>query len=843
MRLSHSLRNAVVWSACALLYPLFGSARPPQSQQRPFKVDDLFEIEDIGRYFGGPYAFSPDGQKLAFTRVRAKKTLANHKWEYLWDNAGGDVWVQLSPTEQPVNITNGAEDGSGWWSPQWSPDGSKLALLSTRGGNVCAWLWDVRTRKFKQLTHRAVDIDIDVHERPYLWVDSEHLLVPVLPGDSKPSSMITELQTPMIATKEWPKVEKGVESTVNVLESGVPIDLSKRPQGDLLLIDVSSGTEKSIVHAKTEFWQLSPNAKVVSYARQVSEYTPKNNQPLPFGVSGLFTIEMVSLDGSALHFQGEMSGDVLANSTRWSPDGNELAFVGWAHGRDADPALYRVNLGQHTITPQYPKELDVAPIIREQAQIEWTSNGDLVIRAAKHLGDAKPTVRTRRDWYVIAKDGSAKCLTQNIEKDPPREVWPQDGRQAFIGVADSKIWRLNLAGGSAEDLTAQFGQKVSSIAWPSKTNSGTDEYRIPGRTYNQIVFDVRNATTLSPYLLELNSGKITPIKKPGEEAVFEAYDPKVGVGIYFNADRNGLEIWRTDVRSGNSTSLATANTFLRGIAEGEFKSIEYTSLSGEKLKGWLLLPYGYQPGKRYPMLAWVYAGSVYSEKQPSSALAGINSSLSLNMEIPAANGYVVLFPSMPNAPEGIAEDAMLRLPEGVLPAVDKAVEMGIADPDRLFLMGQSFGGFSTYGLVTQTQRFKAAASLAGLSDLVSLWGQFGARERYTDYPQEDLFMEALMEGGQVGLGGPPWKEWNRYIRNSPIFYVDRVQTPLMIIQGDMDYVAIQQGEEFFMSLYRQGKRAKFVRYWGEGHVLESPANIRDMWKQIFGWFDEFSMKK
>jgi dipeptidyl aminopeptidase/acylaminoacyl peptidase len=203
----------------------------------------------------------------------------------------------------------------------------------------------------------------------------------------------------------------------------------------------------------------------------------------------------------------------------------------------------------------------------------------------------------------------------------------------------------------------------------------------------------------------------------------------------------------------------------------------------------------------------------------------------------------VLFPSMPMAPEGIAEDPMLRLPEGVLPAVDKAIELGVADPDRLFLMGQSFGGFSTYGLVTETHRFNAAVSLAGLSDLISLYGQFGARDRYTDYPQEDLFMDALMEGGQVAMGGPPWKEWNRYIRNSPIFYVDRVQTPLMIIQGDMDYVAIQQGEEFFNSLYRRGKRAKFVRYWGEGHVLESPANIRDMWKRIFDWFDEFSTSK
>jgi dipeptidyl aminopeptidase/acylaminoacyl peptidase len=101
----------------------------------------------------------------------------------------------------------------------------------------------------------------------------------------------------------------------------------------------------------------------------------------------------------------------------------------------------------------------------------------------------------------------------------------------------------------------------------------------------------------------------------------------------------------------------------------------------------------------------------------------------------------------------------------------------------------------------------------------------------------DLFQAALAESGQTRMGEPPWRDLWRYIRNSPVYYADRVQTPLMIIQGDLDYVPMQQGEEFFTALYRQGKEAKFVRYWGEGHVISSPANIRDMWQRIFTWFD------
>jgi len=822
---------------------VYGTEPDSAHRQRAFAVNDLFELEDVGFYYGGPYSFSPDGKKLAFTRVRPKKTLANHKWEFLWGNAGGDVWVQLNADEEPFNVTNGAQDGSGWWSPQWSPDGRRLAMLSTRGGNVRLWVWDADTRQLRQQTSRGVDLVADVHERPFLWVDAEHLLCPVLPGDEKPIWMEIELQTPTIASAAWPKVPKGDEITASVLESGVPVDLEKRPKGDLLLIDIASGMQKVVAHGNSRSWQLSPNGKTVVFARQVSMSTPKANEPIPLSTSGSFgvvvKIELVELDGTPITIHGELSQDVLDQTLRWSPDGNELAFVGYAAGRDQGQSLYRLNISRQTVVAQPLNDLDVVPIVREHAQMEWTATGDLIVRGVKHTAAGKPDVTARRDWWAITKDGAQKCLTEAI-KDSPRQLWPQEGRQAFVGLADGKIWRLEPATSKTENLTAKFDPKVARISWPAMTNEARDEYRLVGRTYLQVIFSVEESGTFSPYLLDLQSGKIVPIEKPAPKAKFVAYTPLTSTGIFYASDRNGLQIWRGDVRNNQRTVLVSANGFLRDIAEGEFRQFEYTSLNGEKLKGWLILPFGYQPGKRYPVLAWVYAGWVAGDRPPDDS---IDSNGSINRQIPAAHGYVVILPSMPLAPEGVAEDPMLRLPEGVLPAVDKVIEMGIGDPDRLFLIGQSFGGFSTYGLVTQTQRFKAAVSLAGLSDLISLYGQFDARERYTEHSQENLFMQALMESAQIRMGNPPWKDQGRYIRNSPIFYVDRVKTPLMIIQGDMDYVSMEQGEEFFVSLYRQGKRARFVRYWGEGHVLESPANIRDMWNQIFAWFDEFSKEE
>lgn len=806
-------------------------------EQRPLQVDDMFELEGIGRYYGGPYSFAPDGKALAVTRVRPKKLLGNYKWEYLWGNAGADVWLQPAAGAAPVNLTNGASDSAGWWSPQWSADGEWIAMLSTKtGDNVTLWAWQKSSGKLKQLTTLGVDL-VEVRERPVLWVDDRHILCPVLPPGEKPFSMAIEVQTPEIATRGWQKVTKGREVTSSVLESGVTRDLSQRPQGQLLLIDVVDGTSEVIAPASTRGWRLSPSRRHVAYLKQVGVFTPKADEALPFGVSDTYTVELRRLDGKAMNLDKPLPTDVLADSLRWSANGAELIFLSYEGTQNATPVLYRVAADSGKVTRVDLGSLDLAPIVRLLPQIEWTAQGDLIALGIRRDGDKVPAVTARRDWWLISRDGKARILSERM-KTPPAELWPQDGRNAFFGLAAGDLWRV-LPSGKVENLTASFEPEVAQLSWPILTNSGSDEYPQSGRTYAKAVFGVRNGRAMDYQLVDLKSGRLTALEKPSPSAALVSFEQVAGTAIYSANDRNGTFAWRKPA-TGATDELVAANTFLRDVAEGEFKSIEYTALDGQKLEAWMILPYGYQPGKQYPLLTWVYAGSVAGPNPPTYQT--IAQSSSLNLQIPAASGYVVLMPSMPLKAEGETDDPMLALPNGVLPAVDKVIELGIADPKRVFLGGQSFGGFSTYGLLTQTKRFTAAVSLAGLSNLISLYGQFDARMRYTDFPQEHLFQAALMESAQVRMGSPPWRDLGRYLRNSPVFFVDRVETPLMIVQGDLDYVAVQQGEEFFMSLYRQGKRAKFVRYWGEGHVLESPANIRDLWQQMFGWFDSFSPK-
>jgi dipeptidyl aminopeptidase/acylaminoacyl peptidase len=833
------------WVSTLLLFALAcpmrrASAQGGDPHHRPLAIDDMFELEGMGRYYGGPYAFAPDGNALAFVRVRAQKYTKDFSMDYMWGAERSDVWIQKSPQSAPEKLTNGIEDGTGWWAPRWSPDGKYLAMLSTRGGNVTLWVEDFGKKQLRQLTKRGAELS-DIRHAPYVWLDSRHILIGVLPEGEQPESMKVDTETPDIATAGWRKQRAGKEVTASVLDSGVAIDLSGRPHGQLVRIDVTNGAATVAADENTGALRPSPDGKLVAYARQVSIYTPKGDEPLPFGsdVDKKFSIVIKTVAGDEVANGDRYTRDILTASLRWSPDSKQLAFFGYSDTRAHAPRLFKLDVASREVKEQDLGDLDPTPIIRLAPQVEWTNDGQIILLAAKRIGGKSPGVEDRRDWWLIASDGSQRNLSEKAAKVPP-ELWPVTGRGSFVGIADGKLWSVKPSGGDVANVNETFTTKITSIVWPlAEDQMGDSQSFIPGSEFGELIFATGTGNEVSLHLLDLKSGAIQPLTKPSAAASLNAFDPALGSAIFSAADHTGMFVWRASVRAGAATpvEIVKANTFLTDIVGGQQKLIEYTSLDGEKLKAWVLLPYNYQDGHRYPTMTWVYAGSVAKEK--ASVLDDITFASPLNLQILAANGYAVLSPSMPLRPEGEVDDPMLRLMNGVIPAVDKGIDLGIIDADRVFVMGQSFGGFSTYGLVTETNRFKAAVALAGLSDLVSLYGQFDARERYGAHPQEDLFMDALTEGGQVLMGGPPWKDFGRYTRNSPIFYVDRVQTPILIIQGDLDYVAMQQGEEFFKALYRQGKRARFIRYWGEDHVFTSPANIHDMWKQIFAWFDEF----
>lgn len=158
--------------------------------------------------------------------------------------------------------------------------------------------------------------------------------------------------------------------------------------------------------------------------------------------------------------------------------------------------------------------------------------------------------------------------------------------------------------------------------------------------------------------------------------------------------------------------------------------------------------------------------------------------------------------------------------------------MGIADPHRLGICGHSYGGYSTLSLIVQTHRFKAAVVLAGFSNLITLYSDLS--------PDGSSMWTGWAESDQGAMGGMPWQYRKRYIENSPFFYLDRVQTPVLLEYGFSDIGGITENmRDTFIALRRLGKTATLVGYADEGHVLQKPSNQIDFTNRMLDWFGKY----
>lgn len=803
-----------------------------ETAKRPLMPDDLSRLEDFGKPLAFNIVVSPDGKSVAFVLKRPALSSKSFGFQLGGYNRA-DIWVTTTTDGHSRNITNGATDDSGFWLPKWSPDGRHLAMLSTRGGNIRAWLWDRQSGKLAMLSERAVS------GWSLEWLSNDELALAVLPDGIKATNLDIDHRIAELTNRNWLKAWKGQHATASVLESGARALIEKRIHEQLLIVNVVSGKDIAIATAlHFQDLRLSPDRHTLAYLKQIDVWRPDPNQtPETHYFPEVYQLEIAVIEGE---FRTKtMAGvvDVFGSRIGWSPDSREIAVLGYAtHAPSEEVQAFRCDVnnascrpasGNMSATNTYAGNRVTGQGAAARGFL-WYGKHDLLVYGALQGTTSTSSVRQLKWWAVDEAGNVRPFLSERFAS----KLIAESNEAGIIGLVDGSIWRVDASGRLAQNLTAKFGKTITSVVWPQSWALSD------ASAESELIFGVHRQSTTDLYSLDLKSGSITLLEKPSTGAELAAFDEKSKMAVFAAADRNGTFLWlRSRDQKINVTALET-NAFLRDVYEGDMRRIEYHGLDGQDLKGWIILPFGFHEGKRYPVVVWVYAGVVFGDDPPTT-LTHINEAHPLNLQLLASHGYVVLMPSMPIKSLREGGDTYSELTTGVLPAVDKLVELGIADPQRLGLMGHSYGGYSTYGIVTETSRFKAAVALAGVCNLVSFYGTFDPRERYTPFAQDDLFR---IQQEEAEIGGPPWKNSSRYLRNSPITFADKVQTPLLIMQGDLDYVPIQQGEECFTALYRQNKRARFVRYWGEDHIFESPANIRDMWQQTYSWFDEFLTK-
>lgn len=488
-------------------------------------------------------------------------------------------------------------------------------------------------------------------------------------------------------------------------------------------------------------------------------------------------------------------------------DGDRLAVMSWEPGA-VRSGLYHVRIlrGRNVATAwqqAFDGKTASVSVLESPTKQETDSPGVELLTVDLRTGSRKSLARGRIHSLSVAPDGCCINFSRN-NREPVA---------AYFEKADR-----------AGDADAGY----SAVNW------GTERHTIDARSGAEI----KNTTPIN----KPSETKPKLPAPPQPDARLHSTAPNSDAALYIANGPTGSQLWLSGGAGRPLTSYFTiwhANEWMKDVKLGRAERLSYKATDGTALNAWLLLPPNHVSGTRVPVVTIVYPTSVYGSNEPSSF-----SPYRVNFEHPqlfAALGYAVLVPSMPETKASSDSHALEPLLNGVIPALDAAIAHGAADPDRIAVLGQSDGGFAVLGLITQTKRFRSAIASAGFSNFASLYGTFYGQYRYGDSgrPEAAQILRMLqMEKGSMGMGGPPWQHSDRYRENSSIHRANKVETPLLLIHGELDFIPIQQAEEFFTALYRQDKRVTLLRYAGEGHTISDRANVLDMWQRIERWLAE-----
>jgi dipeptidyl aminopeptidase/acylaminoacyl peptidase len=546
--------------------------------------------------------------------------------------------------------------------------------------------------------------------------------------------------------------------------------------------------------------------------------------------SGKFNVYRIPVAGGEAEMLTDFKGEVAAY--RLAPDGRSIAFTGYEPPADEEKAKkekrdWRVvdanpaNLSLYAV-PAEPDSSGKRPQRkltdgkRHVTDFSWSP--DSLAIAFSH----QPTVVVD-DWpkadvsEVDVATGNIKPIAATADSETTPYYSP-DGKYVAYNRATSK-WagdqRIVLAprgAGESRTLPATFDEQPEILGWS-----------VDGR----IVFREPKGTRSAVYAMP-------PDGPP--QTLFEPAKGVVGAGVRLNTRGTHLglpmespdeapEAYMRPVASGAPVRVSQANQDLPKLPLGKTETIRWKSKDGTEIEGLLTYPAGYEAGKKYPLILNIHGGPAGVFAQTFIGRSGV-----YPIAVFAARGYAVLRPN-PRGSSGYGKTFRFanyndwggKDYADDQSGVDHVIAMGLADPNRLAIMGWSYGGYMTSWTITQTQRFKAAAIGAGVTNLWSFNGTADIPGFLPDY-----------------FGGEPWQQFESYQKHSPITYVKNVTTPTLIVHGEADVrVPPSQGYEYYHALKTRGVTTKMVVYPRQPHGPTEPKFVLDIMQRHLDWVEKY----
>ena len=280
------------------------------------------------------------------------------------------------------------------------------------------------------------------------------------------------------------------------------------------------------------------------------------------------------------------------------------------------------------------------------------------------------------------------------------------------------------------------------------------------------------------------------------------------------------DLW-TGASLGNLARITDVNPQQAEYSWGNVQLVGWNSADGVPLRGLLYTPEGFDPARKYPMIVYFYEEHT-NDLRAYVAPGGRNT---INPTSYTSLGYLVFMPDI-HYLAGYPGPSALK---SIVPGVQSLIAKGFVNPKAIGITGQSWGGYQTAYIATQTSLFAAAVPNATVANMTSAYG--GIRW------ESGIARSFQYEKSQSRLGCSIWQCRDRFIENSPLFFVDRVTTPLLFMANDGDgAVPWYQGIEFFVALRRLGKEAYLVNYNGDAHNPTKRANQKDIDRKMQDFF-------
>jgi dipeptidyl aminopeptidase/acylaminoacyl peptidase len=560
---------------------------------------------------------------------------------------------------------------------------------------------------------------------------------------------------------------------------------------------------------------------------------------------------VIDADGHEARELTSIPDGVLA--ARWSPDGEQIAFRALVLGdpeaviddprppgdeeRVRRPPIARIvrRLDQKRDGTGYldGRRAHLFVVSAEGGEARQLTGGDWDVdefdwapdgRRLALVGNAGPAADLRREriLYSVDLSGGLRAISAGPGLSAPR--WsPHGDLIAFVGPSSDaggrheQLWVVGADGGHGRCLTAALDRSVGDSVI-SDMRAGHASHLCWSEAGDRVYFQVSGPGIVDICSVDL-AGSIT-VELEGHERVAYDFDVRGGRLVACVSDPGSPGEIQL-VEGGRERQLTDSNPWLKERQLAQPRRHSFTAADGWEIEGWTLEPPDLDPKRKYPLVMQIHGG-------PHGQYGW---TFFHEFQILAGMGFCVFYVN-PRGSDGYGEqfkravvlDWGGRDYEDLMTALDQLLERtDFVDEGRMGVAGGSYGGYMTNWIVGHTDRFAAAVAMRSLSNLVS------------EYAQHDIVL-----WGQLELGPAPWSNADELWSRSPIRYVDRIRTPLLLIHGEMDLrCAISQAEELFGALRLLGREVELVRFPGESHDLSRsgrPDRRVERLRRLTGWF-------